>query len=214
MNFDLHCILFFILQETIIIRLMKRFLFLIPFLLAFTCNDRNDEQTTECIDYESIDETAMCTEEYMPVCGCNLVTYSNPCKATNAGVQSFTKGACSSIEVEKEFNLWNSMGIQSYSFYLMVSCYCLITEPYSITVVDGEPTSITGNEAWGHEGIPLTIEELFVKIKDLLSQDPFDYNLAFDKEYGYPTSVYFDMDEQIADEEIGYTVENFQVLTD
>ena len=193
---------------------MKRLLLFIPFLLAFTCNDRNDEQTAECIDYEAINENAICTEEYLPVCGCNMVTYSNQCKATIAGVQSFTKGACSSVEVEKEFTLWNSMGIQSYSFDLMVSCYFIIDEPYSITVVEGEPTSITGNEEWGHEGIPLTIEELFTKIKDLLSQEPYQHSLEFDPEYGYPTSVYFDMDEQIADEEIGYTIENFQILSD
>ena len=177
---------------------MKRLLLLTPFFLAFTCNDINDKQTTDCIDYEAINESSFCTEEYMPVCGCNMVTYSNECKATKAGIQSFTKGACSSVEVEKEFNLWNSMGIQSYSFDLTVTCFCMINEPYSITVVDGEPTSIVGNEDSGHDGVPLTVEELFVKIKDLLSQEPYQHSLEFDDKYGYPTLVYFDLSGQIA----------------
>ncbi len=35
-----------------------------------------------------------CPLVYLPVCGCNGMTYGNACEAYNAGVKSFTNGAC------------------------------------------------------------------------------------------------------------------------
>ncbi|MDG1429837.1 MAG: Kazal-type serine protease inhibitor family protein [Crocinitomicaceae bacterium] len=47
-----------------------------------------------CIDTSLIDPTALCADNYDPVCGCDGVTYSNGCAATINGVSSFTKGVC------------------------------------------------------------------------------------------------------------------------
>ena len=63
------------------------------------------------------------------------------------------------------------------------------------------------NEYWDVK----TIEELFNIIDSKLEDDPFSYSLQFDENYGYPIDIYFDMDEMIADEEIGYTISNFKI---
>lgn len=64
-----------------------------PALLLLACQ-RESAPTADCIDPSKIKQDAMCTMEYAPVCGCNNQTYSNACQATNAGVKTYTQGAC------------------------------------------------------------------------------------------------------------------------
>ncbi|MDP4711011.1 MAG: cohesin domain-containing protein [Saprospiraceae bacterium] len=48
----------------------------------------------DCIDHTRIDPTAICTTVMDPVCGCNGITYVNPCTAEASGVVSYTPGPC------------------------------------------------------------------------------------------------------------------------
>ena len=60
------------------------------------CQSLQVHQIDNCIDPSKINEEAICTMEYAPVCGCNDITYGNACQAENSGVLKWTKGECDS----------------------------------------------------------------------------------------------------------------------
>jgi len=48
-------------------------------------------------------------------------------------------------------------------------------------------------------------------IKTNVDKNPYQKTLNFNSTYGYPTNVFFDFSQQMADDEIGYEVTNFKV---
>ena len=60
-------------------------------LITISCSDENDDFT--CYDEALINENP-CTQEYMPVCGCDDITYGNSCEASNSGVLLWDEGPC------------------------------------------------------------------------------------------------------------------------
>jgi len=62
-----------------------------------TICDTSFVNPSNCIETSLIDTNVICNYIFNPVCGCDSVTYSNPCIAENYfGVTSYTYGACGS----------------------------------------------------------------------------------------------------------------------
>jgi len=111
---------------------------------------------------------------------------------------------------------WDNKNFNNYEYTLNVSCYCNYDGPNNIEIKNNDLFKVNGksvtieqlqNEYWDVK----TIEELFNIIDSKLEDDPFSYSFQFDENYGYPIDIYFDMDEMIADEEIGYTISKFKI---
>ncbi|MFM2401640.1 MAG: hypothetical protein RI950_1157 [Bacteroidota bacterium] len=126
---------------------------------------------------------------------------------------------CKTVEplddVTVNLNLWNEKKIQNYSFSFKRVCFCPLeyVGPHQIVVQNGKITSVNGapyNPAERY-GVIYTIPELLQVIKANVDRKPVKQTLNFNPTYGYPTSVFFDFSEMIADEEIGYEITNFKI---
>ncbi|MDQ7046890.1 MAG: DUF6174 domain-containing protein [Sulfurovum sp.] len=109
--------------------------------------------------------------------------------------------------------LWEKSNIQDYSFVVARSCFCLQEENKLITVSDGtvsEAKYIPSNTVLDISTEQKRIVDYFDMIQDALDKNAYKVTITYDKTYGFPSDIAIDYDEQIADEEIYYTLTHFQ----
>ena len=107
--------------------------------------------------------------------------------------------------------------LQNYDMRIQRSCYCYgdALDPYLISVRNGITASVT-NERTG-EAVNLddqryklpAIADLFDIIDTACTKPYASLFVTYDADRGYPTSMGYDVNECIADEENSYTVTNF-----
>ena len=115
-------------------------------------------------------------------------------------------------EVSQQEQKWKKQGITEYAFTLQISCFCIVdyTRPKSIVVKNNQIESVNGIAYIDLEyETYMTFDDFFEYIKERQKENPVQENLEFDPTYGFPTYIYFDISEMIADEEIGYTITDF-----
>ncbi len=76
----------------------------------------------------------------------------------------------------------------------------------TIVTVNNLPYDIT------RTGKLMTINELFGFIKTSLDQNPYRNTISYDPTFGFPQSIYFDFNKEIADEEIGFQITDFKTI--
>ena len=115
-------------------------------------------------------------------------------------------------EVQLQEQKWKKQGIIDYEFTSQISCFCQTdyTLPKTIVVKSNEILSVNGVDCADLEyETHKTIDEFFDYIEERQNQNPVIENLDFDSIYGFPSYIYFDISEMIADDEIGYIITNF-----
>lgn len=127
---------------------------------------------------------------------------------------------CKTVEplddASANLNLWNEKKIENYSFSFKRICFCTLeyVGPNQVVVQNGKVVTVNGaayNSSNNRYGVIPTIPELLLTIKSHIDKKPIKQILNFNPTYGYPSSVFFDFSEQMADDEIGYEVTNFKI---
>ena len=116
--------------------------------------------------------------------------------------------------------IWETAEPVSYEFQYRVLCFCSAetTGPFIVTVENRQITSVVRQDRNFEELLPVqasadfSIAVIFDDIKGALKQGAHSVTLEYDATWGFPSYVYIDRDEQIADEEWGVKITNFLVL--
>jgi hypothetical protein len=130
----------------------------------------------------------------------------------------FLLSFCSGLHEPDEFSIskakWSGKNISDYEFTLRINCFCPHERvgPHMIKVVDEEIVSVN-NQPYDPDktGELLTIDQLFDFVETSIARDPYQKTIVYNSTYGYPETVFFDFEKQMADEELGYEVTDFKV---
>ncbi len=108
---------------------------------------------------------------------------------------------------------WEAQRPGDYRFTYSRNCFCppQYRGPFDVTVRGGAVADV----AYRGEGDPIdrplteyqTVDDLFALIAEAYARDAARVDVTYDPTTGQPTEVYIDYDEQMADEEVGFTVE-------
>jgi hypothetical protein len=107
-------------------------------------------------------------------------------------------------------------GVDSYDVTVRPVCFCGFVEPVRVSVRDGVVVSriiessgeaLPAQYASSYPDVP----GLFAIIERAREKGAEHIDTHFDESYGFPTGIWIDRKASLADDEIGYRVEEFEV---
>ena len=122
-------------------------------------------------------------------------------------------GACASpTTAENDLadyrTLWETQRLTDYTFDVSRVCYCQFRGDVRVTVKDGVITGVTelASEVARDPETFRTIDGLFDLVQDAYARDAHEVQVEFDPSRGYPTRIWIDYVQMMADEEVGFTL--------
>jgi hypothetical protein len=122
-------------------------------------------------------------------------------------------------DLSRNRRLWDAQQVDDYRYVARRNCFCPmeVVSPVVVEVRDGEIASIHYQEsgepvAVTYAGLWLPMEGVFDIIQDAIDQEAVEVNVGYDAEFGFPRQIGIDYSENVVDEELGYIVEEFQLL--
>jgi len=133
--------------------------------------------------------------------------------------------ACSAggSELSRNQQKWQDANITHYRFELSIGCFCAFRDqmPLTVEVRDGQivhMATVDGTlvldtdqnyEFYAHHA---TIDLLFADIDAAVKEGADSVTVTYDPTYGFPTEIAIDFSQEMADEEMYYSISGFEAL--
>lgn len=107
---------------------------------------------------------------------------------------------------------WNLQGAANYTIRGSTSCFCIYGgHDVDVAVTNGVVTGVTlvsTNAALPSElaGGFRSVEQLFDLIDEAIRKDAHQLHAEYDADRGFPTRLWIDWSDRVADEEYGFTI--------
>lgn len=135
----------------------------------------------------------------------------------------FLAGSERHEDVQRELNQnrrqWEAQGIDEYRYAARRACYCgqEAVGPVVVEVRNDEIVARTYQEtdesvSSTYSGLWPTMDGVFDIVQDAIDRDAHQLRVEYHPERGFPTMISIDYMEYAIDEELGFIVEEFELL--
>ena len=137
----------------------------------------------------------------------------------------FILAACSidGSELSRNQQKWQDANITHYRFELSIGCFCAFRDqmPLTVEVQDGQivyMATVDGtlvldtDQNYELYAPHATIDLLFAEIDAAVNDGADSVTVTYDATYGFPTEIAIDQSQEIADEEMYYSISGFEAL--
>ena len=130
---------------------------------------------------------------------------------------SLLLAACNTLG-ERQKARWNQQNILDYRYTLRVVCFCPPPAGQKLRIEVGNGQTISVKDAQTGESVDpafleryTTINKLFQIITEAEAKGAAKLEVQYNPDLGFPTNTFIDYIARAADDEIGFSVEEFEV---
>jgi len=138
---------------------------------------------------------------------------------------AFVLVACAAggSELSRNRENWQDANITHYRFSINISCFCAFRDqmPLTVEVRDGQivhMATVDGtlvldtDQNYEFYAPHATIDLLFAELDAAVNDGADSITVTYDATYGFPTEIAIDYSQEIADEEMYYSISGFEAL--